>query len=92
MAILGSVGTAIYRHGLSAYLTPEVHAQLTGPAQNNLGSTLKAVGHLSASIGPAARQAFTDGLVAACAISSVIALVAAIVVATLYRRTTRPTV
>ena len=90
MALLGSLGTAVYRHGLVARLPTGTLDQLGDPARTTLGGTLAAADRLPAPFGPAladaARRAFTDGLVVTCAVSMALALLAALVVAVLSRR------
>ncbi|WP_129664676.1 MFS transporter [Phytoactinopolyspora endophytica] len=90
IAVLGSIGTAVYRSGMA----DEVPAGLTGPAADNARDTLPgalaAVNELPATAADTllepAREAFTSGLNVAAGIAAVLALAAAVLSLTILRR------
>ncbi|MFD4569734.1 MFS transporter [Streptomyces sp. NPDC058467] len=77
MAVLGSIGTAVYRH--------EIPAGAPAPAHETLGGALAVARHLPGDTGQAlataAREAFTSGMQAA-AIAGAVLLLGAAVLAT----------
>ncbi|MFI5657664.1 MFS transporter [Streptomyces sp. NPDC051684] len=80
MAVLGSIGTAVYRHG--------VPADAPATAHETLGGALAVAGELPGAAGraltSAAREAFTNGMQAAAIAGAVLLLAAAVLsVATL---------
>ncbi|MFF7142926.1 MULTISPECIES: MFS transporter [Streptomyces] len=81
MAVLGSIGTAIYRH--------RIPASAPAPAQETLGGALAVAGQLPGRAGEAlvttAREAFTGGMHGA-AVAAAAVLVLSAVAATLLRR------
>ncbi|WP_320774664.1 MFS transporter [Streptomyces sp. CRN 30] len=85
MAALGSVGTALYHHGMP----PSAPA----PARETLGGALAVARELPADAGAAllaaAREAFTDGMRGA-ALTGAVVLAGAAVLAVTALRTTRP--
>ncbi|MEZ4668498.1 MAG: MFS transporter [Anaerolineae bacterium] len=66
LAILGSLGMAVYRSGVTAALPPEVTSEMAKAAQETLGGAIVAVEQLPEKVGAAlldaARQAFAHGL------------------------------
>ncbi|MFF3848333.1 MFS transporter [Streptomyces sp. NPDC002328] len=81
MAVLGSIGTAVYRH--------EMPASAPAPARETLGGAL-AVADRFPGLAPVAREAFTDGMrAAALAGAVVLAAAGALAAATLRRAQTR---
>jgi DHA2 family multidrug resistance protein-like MFS transporter len=84
MAVLGSVGTAIYRH--------EIPSSAPAPARETLGGALAVAGRLPGRTGDAlataAREAFTTGMQGA-AITGAVVLAGAAVAATATLRRTR---
>jgi MFS transporter, DHA2 family, multidrug resistance protein len=86
IAILGSVGTAVYRDHLGASAPTGLPAARAHAAQDSLGQAVDVAHHLSTQLGDAllhvARDAFTRGLniaaVVGAAIATVIALLAAL--------------
>ncbi|MEU6423111.1 MFS transporter [Streptomyces spiralis] len=82
MAVLGSVGTAIYRH--------EIPSAAPAPAHETLGGALAVAGQLPGRAGEAlvtaARAAFTDGMRGAAVAAAAVLVVAAIAAATTLRR------
>ncbi|MFF5479414.1 MFS transporter [Streptomyces sp. NPDC012935] len=76
MAVLGSIGTAIYRH--------EIPASAPGVAQETLGSAL-AVADRVPGLAPLAREAFTSGMQGA-AIAGAVLLAGAAIMATVALR------
>jgi DHA2 family multidrug resistance protein-like MFS transporter len=85
IAILGSIGTAVYRSRVADAVTPGVDRSSARAARDTLGGAVGAADQLSAGLLHAARQAFTEGLHAAAATSAVIVAVAAVAVALLLR-------
>ncbi|MGD6743134.1 MFS transporter [Streptomyces sp. BH106] len=88
MAVLGSIGTAVYRHG--------VPADAPAAAHETLGGALAVAGQLPGEAGraltTAVRVAFTDGMQAAAIAGAVVLLAAAVLaVATLRKVTVRET-
>ncbi|MFF9126088.1 MFS transporter [Streptomyces sp. NPDC014889] len=82
MAVLGSIGTAIYRHGIPDSAPAAAH--------ETLGGALAVAGHLPGRTGDAlataAREAFTSGMHGAALTGAAILLLAAIGAATTLRR------
>ncbi|MFF0788749.1 MFS transporter [Streptomyces spiralis] len=82
MAVLGSVGTAIYRH--------QIPSTSPAPAHETLGGALAVAGQLPGRAGEAlvtaARAAFTDGMRGAAIAAAAVLVVAAIAAATTLRR------
>ncbi|MBY8869125.1 MFS transporter [Streptomyces sennicomposti] len=82
MAVLGSIGTAVYRH--------EMPAGAPAPARETLGSALAIADRLSGESGTAlataARHAFTTGMHGAAVASTAILLLAAVAAATTLRK------
>ncbi|MFJ2306809.1 MFS transporter [Streptomyces sp. NPDC087787] len=82
MAVLGSIGTAIYRHG--------VPSSAPAAAHETLGGALAVAGHLPGRAGDAlataAREAFTSGMHGAALTGAVVLLLAATGAATTLRR------
>jgi DHA2 family multidrug resistance protein-like MFS transporter len=80
MAVLGSIGIAVYRSGLAANAPAHLPAGALAGARSTLGGALATAGHLPGPVGrnliEAARTAFTHGLNAA-AIGAAIAMLLA---------------
>jgi DHA2 family multidrug resistance protein-like MFS transporter len=81
IAVLGSVGTAIYRSRMAADLPGGVKPELAETAADTLGGAVGVAegmaGHLAGPLIEAARDAFVQGLQTTAAISVVVALAAA---------------
>jgi DHA2 family multidrug resistance protein-like MFS transporter len=90
IAILGSIGTAVYRGDLAHHLPAGVPPQAAEIARNTLGGAVGVAGQLPEPLGSAllgiARDAFVHGLHLAAAISAAVAIGAAIMVVILLRR------
>ncbi|HJU51476.1 MAG TPA: MFS transporter [Acidimicrobiia bacterium] len=90
IALLGSIGIAVYRSGVSRALPTSVQPEVAETALDTLGGAVEVAGQLGREGGEAlleaARRAFTDGLRLTAAISAVLAFGVAIVSATLLRR------
>ncbi|HEV2067549.1 MAG TPA: MFS transporter, partial [Thermomicrobiales bacterium] len=90
VAILGSVGTAVYRRSLSDALPVGVPDQEAATARDTLGGALEVAGQLPAPLGPelidAARQAFTQGLQVNSTIAAVLTAGAALLPVLLLRQ------
>jgi DHA2 family multidrug resistance protein-like MFS transporter len=78
LAILGSIGVAIYRGQLATSLPAGIPGQAAAAARDTLGGAVAAAGQLPADAGAAllgaARAAFTTGLQVTATISAVIAV------------------
>jgi DHA2 family multidrug resistance protein-like MFS transporter len=89
IAILGSIGSAVYRGQMADAIPAGVPPQAAEAARDTLGGALAVAEQLSDQLGgplvEAARQAFTSGLQLAFAISAAIAVGIAILVAVLLR-------
>ncbi|HKA97208.1 MAG TPA: MFS transporter [Streptosporangiaceae bacterium] len=77
IAVLGSIGVAIYRGQLAGALPPGIPSQATAAAQDTLGGAVGAAHQLPSEAGAAllgaAREAFTTGLQLTAALSAVLA-------------------
>lgn len=77
MAVLGSIGTAVYRHEIPATAPAEAHETLGGA----LAVAVRLPGHTGDTLATAAREAFTDGMHAA-GIAGAVLLAGAAILAT----------
>jgi MFS transporter, DHA2 family, multidrug resistance protein len=86
IAVLGSIGTAVYRSGVANAVPDGVPQAAADAARDTLGGALAVAGDLPARLGvelvETARIAFTNGLQIAAGIGAVIAVVMAAMVAT----------
>jgi DHA2 family multidrug resistance protein-like MFS transporter len=84
IAILGSIGIAIYRRALSAGLPEGIPAEAAEAARDTLGAAVSAAEQLPDALGAAlldvARAAFVEGLHLVAAISAAVAIAAALLV------------
>jgi DHA2 family multidrug resistance protein-like MFS transporter len=82
IAILGSLGTAVYRSGVADAVPSEVPAQIADAARDTLGGALALAQELPAGIGAAlvaaAQTAFVDAIHVVAAVSAVLAVITAI--------------
>ena len=89
IAILGVVGTAVYRSQMADSLPAGVPDEVAAAARDTLGGAVAAAGQLPDQLGAvlldAAREAFTQGLHMAAAISAAAAIGVAILAAVLLR-------
>jgi DHA2 family multidrug resistance protein-like MFS transporter len=89
VAILGSIGTAVYRSSIADSIPSGVPGDVADAARDTLGGALSAAQQLPGSVGNdliiAARDAFTQGLQIAATIGGVVAVAIAILVATRLR-------
>jgi DHA2 family multidrug resistance protein-like MFS transporter len=89
IAILGSVGAAVYRvamaAGLPAGIPPETRAAAEGTLGGALGVAGQLPGYLGAPLLATARYAFTQGLVLTAAISAALMVATAVVTAIILR-------
>jgi DHA2 family multidrug resistance protein-like MFS transporter len=89
MAVLGSVGTAVYRHRIADSMPAGLPSGARDAVHETLGGAIVAAGGLPGRTGDAvlhaARQAFTDGMDAA-AVSAALLLVAAAVLSVVFLR------
>jgi MFS transporter, DHA2 family, multidrug resistance protein len=90
IAILGSIGIAIYRGQMAHALPGGVPPQAAAAARDTLGGAVAAAGQLPDQLGQAllgaARQAFTQGLHLAFAISAAAAVAVAVLAVVLVQR------
>jgi DHA2 family multidrug resistance protein-like MFS transporter len=93
VAIIGSVGTAVYRSDVANATPPGVSATVANAARETLGGALEAAQQLPGSgsndLAAGAKEAFTHGLQFAAGLSAVIALIAAVVAFAVLRRLDR---
>ncbi len=91
IAVLGSIGTAIYRTQVAAAIPAEIPLEASEAARGTLGGALAVAEQLTGQVGAEflrlAREAFTDALVVNAAICAVVVLGTAVVVAKLLRPT-----
>ncbi|HEY8597733.1 MAG TPA: MFS transporter [Thermomicrobiales bacterium] len=89
IAILGSIGVAVYRNALTADLPTGLTPETTAAARDTLGAAVGVAEQLPGGTGAAllvaAREAFVQGMHLATAIAAVIAVAAAILAVTLLR-------
>lgn len=94
IAILGSIGTAVYRSALAADLPSGIPEPAAGSALDTLGAAVAAAGELPGTAGrvllEAARIAFVDGMQVAAAIAATIAVAGAVVAAVVLRTVRAP--
>jgi MFS transporter, DHA2 family, multidrug resistance protein len=94
LAILGTVGTAIYRDHTADAFPAEVPADAAATASDTLGGAVAVADRLpqllAADVLEPAREAFTQGLQVAATVSGVLVVVAAVMVARLLRRGEEP--
>jgi MFS transporter, DHA2 family, multidrug resistance protein len=90
LAILGTVGTAVYRGHTADAFPAEVPADAAGTASDTLGGAVEVADRLpqllAADVLEPAREAFTQGLQVAATVSGVLVVAAAVMVARLLRR------
>jgi MFS transporter, DHA2 family, multidrug resistance protein len=89
IAVLGTLGTAVYRNEMSDRVPDAVPAEQADTARDTLGGAVAASGEVEPSVTAelleAAREAFTLGLQVTAATSAVIAVAAAVLAAFLLR-------
>jgi MFS transporter, DHA2 family, multidrug resistance protein len=89
IAVLGSLGVAIYRREVLAALPPDVPLSVLDAARDTLGGAVAASvdlpPHLGTLVTAAARNAFVDGMAVAAGISAIIAVGIAVLAFTLLR-------
>lgn len=91
LAILGSLGTAVYRSQVAANMPAGVSGQLRDAAVDTLGGAASVASQLPSNIGSGllrvAQEAFSQGLRVVAGVSAVLALFLALTSAILLRRT-----
>ncbi|HZC14150.1 MAG TPA: MFS transporter [Thermoleophilaceae bacterium] len=94
LAILGTVGTAVYRNSTADAFPAEVPADATATASDTLGGAVEVADRLpqllAADVLEPAREAFTQGLQVAATVSGVLVVAAAVMVAQLLRGGDKP--
>ena len=82
IAILGSLGTVVYRSGLADAMPPDIPAAIIDASLDSLGGAIAVAESLAASLGAAlvaaAQTAFIDALHVVAGVSAVLAIVTAI--------------
>ena len=90
IAILGALGTAVYRSQIDDALPAALPSEVAEPARDTLGAAVAAgeelPGRLGSELVEAAQEAFTQALQVAATISAAVAIGAAILVAALLKR------
>jgi DHA2 family multidrug resistance protein-like MFS transporter len=90
IAVLGSIGSAVYRGQMTEAVPAAVPSQAAAAARDTLGGAVAAAGKLPEQLGAAlldaAREAFTQGLRLSFAISAAVAVGIAVLVAALLRQ------
>ena len=90
IALLGSIGIALYRRGVGRALPADADPELAAAALDTLGGAIEAAraidGTAGATLLEAARDAFTDGLRLTAAISAALSFAVALIASTLLRR------
>jgi MFS transporter, DHA2 family, multidrug resistance protein len=94
LAILGTVGTAVYRSGTADAFPAEVPANSAAAASDTLGGAVEVADRLpqvlAVEVLEPAREAFTQGLQVAATVSGGLVIAAAVLVARLLRRGNEP--
>lgn len=89
LAILGSLGTAIYRSGVASGLPPGLPSDVVEAARDTLGGAVSVAAQLPTQLGTSlirvAQDAFTQGLRITAVVSAVIALAVAVPAVVLLR-------
>jgi DHA2 family multidrug resistance protein-like MFS transporter len=89
ISVLGSIGVALYRRGVTADLPAAVPADAAAIARDTLGGAVAVAGQLPGQVGVAvldvARGAFVQGMQVAATISAIIAIAVAILAVTFLR-------
>ena len=85
IALLGTLGTAIYRDGIAAAIPDDAPAGAVASAHDTLGGAVAAAGQLPPGLLDAAHGAFASGLHAAAAVCMVAMLAAAVITARFLR-------
>jgi DHA2 family multidrug resistance protein-like MFS transporter len=82
IALLGSIGIAIYRDFLGAYLPPSVPASAAAEARDTLGAAVAAAAELPDEIGSTvlalSREAFVQGMALSAGIAAIVAAILAL--------------
>jgi DHA2 family multidrug resistance protein-like MFS transporter len=90
VALLGSLGTAIYRSDIAGAVPADVPAHAAAAARDTLGGALAAADQLPAGLLDTATAAFTHGLQLAAGASAMLALATAVLTAALLREPATP--
>ncbi|HZP19085.1 MAG TPA: MFS transporter [Bauldia sp.] len=94
IAVLGSIGMAVYRGMIAERIPPDVPASAAKAARDTLGGATAAAGDLPGATGDAllmaARDAFATGYVTVAAISALLTLALAVTAAFFFRKAPAP--
>jgi DHA2 family multidrug resistance protein-like MFS transporter len=85
IAILGSIGTAVYRNEIAHAISADLPSQAAGAAGDTLGGAVAAGPQLSSNVLQAATEAFTHGLQVATGTAAILVATVAILAAALLR-------
>ncbi|MGH2385883.1 MAG: MFS transporter [Candidatus Limnocylindria bacterium] len=89
IAVFGSIGVAVYRGAMDGAIPAGIPLEAAAAARDTLGGAIEVAGQLPGRLGPAvidaAREAFTQGLHLAAAISAVGSIGLAVLVVTVLR-------
>jgi MFS transporter, DHA2 family, multidrug resistance protein len=85
IAILGSIGTAVYRSEIAHAVPADASAQAAAAARDTLGGAVAVADQLPSSVLQAATEAFTQGLQIAAGTTAAVVAAVAIVAAVLLR-------
>ncbi len=77
IALLGSIGAAVYRSRMADVISPGLPAEVAGPARDSVDGAMSVADRLSPELLDAARAAFSDGFAASGGISAVAVVVLA---------------
>jgi MFS transporter, DHA2 family, multidrug resistance protein len=93
VAVIGSIGTAVYRRDLAETMPADVPTSISETARDTLGGAVASAdtlpGALGADLVDAARAAFTNGLQIAATCSAAVAIVLAVLAGLLLRPSSR---
>ena len=93
VAVIGSIGTAVYRSDLADAMPAGVPASISETARDTLGGAVASAGTLPGALGAdlvdAARAAFTNGLQIAATCSAAVAILLAVLAGLLLRPSRR---
>ncbi|MEU6484253.1 MFS transporter [Streptomyces sp. NPDC046887] len=89
LAVLGSIGTAVYRSGVEENAPADLPASAAEPAQDTLAKALSAAEELRGAMADrlvdTAREAFTSGLTVIALVAALLVAVSAVLVGTMLR-------
>jgi DHA2 family multidrug resistance protein-like MFS transporter len=90
IALLGSLGTAIYRDDMAGAVPSDVPSAVAGAAHDTLGGATSVAGHLPAGVLDTAQAAFASGMHVVAGVGALALLAMAVVTAVVLRRRCAP--